>query len=900
MSIQSDSGHHNFFNYEKQESPPKEEKGETTTKKISQENRINFYKKRRGEETTTTTNNLNTDTQIKESNDTKQVVGHILENPEESHEHGEDLLHHSTKNPSNHHETEVTSTVSDKTLHINENYVDNVDNKADDKVHDLKSTNLKKRSKAVLKKNDPKEGRIGELKAKDRVWKDFSSFAIEARCDDYLSCYESIKEAEKKFISAGDVKGLLNHYKALKEEYFGPTAPKELNVTGNFLNNLDKKINELEEKSKKNELSFSDLSELKYLITDEINRNLNEPLSRYSKDLTQRINTKDEDSTTKTARSNAMIVRGDFVKKNNPQEAADLYKAALKLGNREAKGKLTLLTIDLWLTDKAFGKQIRQLEERRDAVGASESQEAEASLKLIDLKNHIKTVSTLDKLSMAITRSLNKLNTIRKNILREVIHPGTVRYSDKSVNEVKSKKAEIDAKLADPNNWNKENGTLKPGVLTDEEFQINSHLNAQLNVAEAIKNQEAQKINIYTKDHQQLDACVVFADKNEPDVSKKKMMVMVQGNLTSYEQAFKEAQLYAKKYGVNVLLFNNRGVGQSLGKEYGTKDAVEDCKAVLRYAIKQGINPKDLGVLGQSLGGGTSSTALQELIKGGELPPDGVGVYINKHSFSSLHGFALGYVKQKSPFLLALVKGCMSLIGFNTLNTHANITNYQLANKVVVLTAEKDEVMHGVGKASVSLQNDKKATQKVAEGKLQFINVTGVKHNTDVEYVTGDVLANKESALAEKKKELSKLIQSQTYLKNSIEADEKSIPEYEVKLAATKEKLVAAKEKPDNKAVEELSQAVQAQESLLSEIKFNLKTDKETLEKSKEEIKDKQETIESEIKKMEQEITELQGYHNTLQDWSNPLPPAQSPGTAQAELPKTKSYIGKKQSTSQM
>lgn len=413
-----------------------------------------------------------------------------------------------------------------------------------------------------------------------------------------------------------------------------------------------------------------------------------------------------------------------------------------------------------------------------------------------------------------------------------------------------------------------------------------------MKVIESVKKGEAKKLNIYTKDHQQLDACVVYADKDNPQVSDKKMMVMVQGNLTSYEQAFSEAQAYAKKYGVNVLIYNPRGVGESLGKEYGTKDAVEDCKSVIKYAKDQGIDPKNLGVLGQSLGGGVSSTALKELIQEGDLPKDGVGLYINKHSFSSLHGFALGFANSKSPLLLAIVKTCLTLIGFNTLNTHDNITNYQLANKVVVLTAEDDEVMTGIGKASESLQNDPKAKLKETASKLQFINVKGVTHNTDEEYVTStnsnqiaemnEKIAASDALIIRKTEAITSLEREITEHSAGINHNDSLMTELKKEITELESANIELKksESENQGQIEKNNRFIDARQTEIKEFEKknqNLKTDIKESEKA---IKDSRVNIgkakldinrcTGTIKRLLETEQLSKEYHNTLQDWSNP------------------------------
>ena len=98
-------------------------------------------------------------------------------------------------------------------------------------------------------------------------------------------------------------------------------------------------------------------------------------------------------------------------------------------------------------------------------------------------------------------------------------------------------------------------------------------------------------------------------------------MVMSQGNFMAYENAYDTAKAYATKHNINIILYNPRGVGYSLGKERNTRQAITDCKAVINYALSNycGDDPKHLGVYGHSLGGGITATALHEMRKNENL-----------------------------------------------------------------------------------------------------------------------------------------------------------------------------------------------------------------------------------------------------------------------------------------
>ena len=206
-------------------------------------------------------------------------------------------------------------------------------------------------------------------------------------------------------------------------------------------------------------------------------------------------------------------------------------------------------------------------------------------------------------------------------------------------------------------------------------------------------------IQVYTKDHQQLDGMVVYEgaamDKSKP------VVVMCLGNGMLYEDVIYYAKDIARNSHVNVLLYNPRGVGLSLGEEFTLDEAVEDCKAVIKYAQNElcGGDARRLGVFGLSLGGGISAEALKQLQ--GEKQLKKIGLYINQNSFPSLHKFAEGSL-HLNPLLGRIA---LAIVGLNPLNSGHTLATRKLAKHTTVITAEHDEVMTGPGCLSDYLQS---------------------------------------------------------------------------------------------------------------------------------------------------------------------------------------------------
>lgn len=416
--------------YKKQDSST-EEKGTKKAFKTDQE-RIDFYKKRRGESTegtSTTSANLNTEIQIKESTDTKPLGHQILENQPEpvAPKHGKDLLHNTTGTPPKQHETEVTTTISEKTLLIDNHSVSKHDVESpDNKTINGKGWSLKTHAKAINQKSNPKEGGMfGAVLNNPKLWKDFSNYCIDDQATpENIDCYEKLKKGEELHSSGASKKELLAFYNKTYEEHILPNSSNEVN-----LNNPDRLAfkQKLDDLSKQETISAKDITSLNNVILGGVRANLSEQLNNYMTKLKEDGKNKDSKTSTDSFVKLGII----YENSGNPAGAINNYKAAIKKGSLVAIPKLAIavakwinkVVIEPKLTTVALGKQLNQLQSR------VESGDTEASEKLADLKNHIKTVSTLDKLSIVFTLGLNKINIIRQKILTGLIRINPHRYS---------------------------------------------------------------------------------------------------------------------------------------------------------------------------------------------------------------------------------------------------------------------------------------------------------------------------------------------------------------------------------------------------------------------------------------------------------------------------------------
>lgn len=114
-----------------------------------------------------------------------------------------------------------------------------------------------------------------------------------------------------------------------------------------------------------------------------------------------------------------------------------------------------------------------------------------------------------------------------------------------------------------------------------------------------IKDSSAVTAPIVNNDNVMLDAKEV-----EINPSSKKWLVYFCGNGMTYQDAYEELKEYATDLGVNLLVFNYRGVGHSEGRPVGFNHLLTDGAACVEYLKKQkGAEEKDIVLYGFSLGG---------------------------------------------------------------------------------------------------------------------------------------------------------------------------------------------------------------------------------------------------------------------------------------------------------
>jgi hypothetical protein len=135
----------------------------------------------------------------------------------------------------------------------------------------------------------------------------------------------------------------------------------------------------------------------------------------------------------------------------------------------------------------------------------------------------------------------------------------------------------------------------------------------------------------------------IFQDKEEKKefregkAQNQRWLIYFNGNMQNYESGLYDFQSTGKNFNVNMLVFNYRGVGNSIGYPTTAADLIADGQACVSYLLSKGVPEENILVDGFSLGGGigTQVASLYEKI----------GLK-NFNSFGSLAKLAAVYVNR--------------------------------------------------------------------------------------------------------------------------------------------------------------------------------------------------------------------------------------------------------------
>lgn len=435
--------------------------------------------------------------------------------------------------------------------------------------------------------------------------------------------------------------------------------------------------------------------------------------------------------------------------------------------------KKDILSNDLEIVSKKIQRVKTKIDEQKKlyehASGIGDLKE-----KKITLSSSLKRSIIKQKLS-TLEKKEKKLENIQKDLIQRM---GAVQ-PDIQPSRRPFRRTLLDiiypaVKLYSPEGLNAGNLISPQQMTAKEDVYVYRGGNIVIRTFESeIKDKKSKRIAIYTDDHHKLDGCIIYGNRREHNLKDKKMMVMTLGNAFTWQLGYLHAQLMAQKFDCNVLLYNPRGIGKSSGNTQYIQDAVVDCKAAISYALKNAclnesgkINPKNLGVYGHSLGGGVSAIALQDLINEGRINKNGIGLYINHHSFSSLSSFVKGLPKG-GKYLGGLSRLVLSIAKHNRLRAKKAIKDTKLASRVVIATGEQDQLMGKLARLKETLRKEEAKGRPIANEVL-YISIPDYGHHEEEEYLTDyDKMTKKspldEASFTEVAMNAEKLVQLQHY-----------------------------------------------------------------------------------------------------------------------------------------
>ena len=201
---------------------------------------------------------------------------------------------------------------------------------------------------------------------------------------------------------------------------------------------------------------------------------------------------------------------------------------------------------------------------------------------------------------------------------------------------------------------------------------------------------EVRRLDVFTEDHVQLDVALVSLAEPRRDCPT---LVVNLANAERYDSSLADAVRWSERHGVQVLLWNGRGIGESSGSEGNTSDEIADSKAVLRYAASHFAQ---LHAYGRSLGGAVLLTSLAELVDSGELAPERFSTAIADNSFRDVPTVAACLVAAKpgrQRWIRNAFDAVLMALDMNPLDAGGALQRTQMAANVVLGSVDDDAMI---------------------------------------------------------------------------------------------------------------------------------------------------------------------------------------------------------------
>lgn len=231
----------------------------------------------------------------------------------------------------------------------------------------------------------------------------------------------------------------------------------------------------------------------------------------------------------------------------------------------------------------------------------------------------------------------------------------------------------------------------------------------------------------------------------------QKWIISFNGNLMRYEDVIDEHKNYANDTDCNVVVFNYRGVSNSIGIPEKAEDLVLDGDAIYQYLLSKGVKSEDICINGLSLGGGIST-------KVRALHPE--GPIVNIHSFSSigklfgasfethyLNSFNFTYKRKIKDIKATYIKKKFAKLASKVISFVVHhvlkLASWEMDTLTTwktlkcpkwIITAKNDEVMHSEGKLYTALKKEQPGYKKFSaheKKEIKFLLGHGVEYATD-------------------------------------------------------------------------------------------------------------------------------------------------------------------------
>ncbi len=176
-----------------------------------------------------------------------------------------------------------------------------------------------------------------------------------------------------------------------------------------------------------------------------------------------------------------------------------------------------------------------------------------------------------------------------------------------------------------------------------------------------------------TFDSAELDTLEISSKtQGEKERKKQKFIINFNANATHYEDELNSLTSTAGRLKCNVIGFNYRGVGESLGTPSSKDKLVQDGIAQVQRLLSEGIPASQITLSGRSLGGSIATLVAEHFHKQGQK------IYLfNDRSFSTLTKAAVGFIKSNKStggykflnklvdlFIAPIVKGLLKLSSY--------------------------------------------------------------------------------------------------------------------------------------------------------------------------------------------------------------------------------------------